>query len=272
MEPQSIEKIASLALAAQGNMPVQVDRDASIAIIPSDFSIHSTEKFNPYRDRFRGRFSTTIIDAFVAYVSDRNIEGLKSFIRTSNGLSAETFFNIGDEITPGHGDDTARLSLEKTPEFEALISIDGGRFSQRELIDWLDDWADFVKPHDANGEVSLEKALRAIRNVKIGRSRDVDSDVRDMGHKLSVIEAAEAEGVVEGLPTHFILSTESYKGLPVEAIKISFRISTKDDVPTFLLRFVGRDAHNQLRADQFTEILENELKGLGRFYQGVYQA
>lgn len=272
MEQNSIEKIASLALAAQGNMPVQVDKNASIAIIPSDFSVHSTEKFNQHRDRFRGRFLTSIIAAFIAYVQDRSVTGVKSFISTKNGLSAETFFNIGDEITPGHGDDTARLILEKAPEFEALIGIDGSRFSQRDLIDWLDDWADFVKPHDVNGEVTLEKALRAIRNVKIGRSRDVDSDVRDMGHKLSVTEAAEAEGVVEGLPTHFILSTESYKGLPIEEIKISFRISTKDDVPTFVLRFVGRDAHNQLRADQFAEILENELKDLGNFYQGSYQA
>ncbi|ENX03798.1 hypothetical protein F900_00688, partial [Acinetobacter modestus] len=238
MEQTAIEKISQLAIAAQSNMPINVDKSASIAIIPNDFNVHSLEKFNQHRDRFRGRFSTSAIAAFIEYIQDRAVTGVKSFISTKNGLSAETIFNIGDETSPGHGDDKALLVLEKAPEFEALISIDGSRFSQRDLIDWLDDWADFVKPHDDNGEVGLEKALRAIRNVKIGRSRDVDSDVRDMGHKLSVTEAAEAEGVVEGLPTHFILTTESYKGLPVEEIKISFRISTKDDVPTFVLRFV----------------------------------
>ena len=272
MEQTAIEKISQLAIAAQGTMPINVDGSASIAILPADFKVHSLEQFNQQRDRFRGRFSTLAIAAFIAYVSDRGVKGIKSFISTKNGLSAETIFNIGDEVAPGHGDDTARLNLEKTPEFEALISIDGSRFSQQNLIDWLDDWADFVKPYAGTEQVTAEKALRAIRNVKIGRSRDVDSDVRDMGHKLSVTEAAEAEGVSADLPTHFILTTESYKGLPVEDIKISFRISTKDDVPTFVLRFVGRDAHNQLRADQFTEILESELADLGSFYQGSYQA
>ncbi|ENW78201.1 hypothetical protein F909_03887 [Acinetobacter sp. ANC 3929] len=272
MEQSAIEKITQLAIAAQGKMPINVDSSASIAIIPADFKVHSLEQFNQNRDRFRGRFSTLAIAAFIAYVSDRGVNGIKSFISTKNGLSAETIFNIGDEVAPGHGDDTARLNLEKTPEFIALENIDGDRFSQQKLIDWLDDWADFVKPHDANGPLQTEKALRAIRNVKIGRSHDVDSDVRDMGQKLSVTESVEAEGVVAGLPTHFILTTESYKGLPVEEIKISFRISTKDDVPTFVLRFVGRDAHNQLRADQFTEILESELADLGSFYQGSYQA
>lgn len=272
MEQTAIEKISQLAIAAQGKMPINVDGSASIAIIPADFKVHSLEQYNQQRDRFRGRFSTLAIAAFIAYVADRNVTGIKSFISTKNGLSAETIFNIGDEAEPGHGDDTARLNLEKAPEFIALESIDGDRFPQQKLIDWLDDWADFIKPHDANGPLPLEKALRALRNVKLGRSRDVDSDVRDMGQKLSVTESVEAEGVVAGLPTHFILTTESYKGLPVEEIKISFRISTKDDVPTFVLRFVGRDAHNQLRADQFTEILESELADLGSFYQGSYQA
>lgn len=272
MEQTAIEKISQLAIAAQGNMPIKVDSAASIAIIPADFKVHSLESFNQHRDRFRGRFTTSIIAAFVAYVADRKMLNIKSFISTKNGLIAETIFNIGDESTPGHSDDIARLHLEKTPEFETLLSNDGSRFSQQDLIDWLDDWADFIKPYDANGPVSLEKSFRALRNVKIGRSRDVDSDVRDMGQKLSITEAAEAEGVVEGLPTHFILTTESYKGLPVEDIKISFRISTKDDVPTFVLRFIGREAHNQRRADQFTEILENELSSFSLFYQGSYQA
>ncbi|MCH7295448.1 DUF2303 family protein [Acinetobacter higginsii] len=272
MEQASIDKITQLAIAAQGNMPINVDKSASIAIIPRDFNVHSLEQYNQQRDRFRGRFSTLAIAAFITYVADRNVTGIKSFISTKKGLSAETIFNIGDEVEPGHADDIACLNLEKTPEFIALENVDGNRFSQQDLTDWLDDWADFVKPHDVSGPLQAEKALRALRNVKLGRSRDVDSDVRDMGQKLSVTESVEAEGVVAGLPTHFILTTESYKGLPVEEIKISFRISTKDDVPTFVLRFVGRDAHNQLRADQFTEILESELSDLGSFYQGSYQA
>ncbi|OUY07639.1 hypothetical protein CAP51_07795 [Acinetobacter populi] len=76
----------------------------------------------------------------------------------------------------------------------------------------------------------------------------------------------------EKLPTHFTLLTESYKGLPAEELKISFRISTQDAEPTFILRFVGSDAHDQRRADQFTQSLEGKLLGIGTFYQGEFSA
>lgn len=272
MEPQSIEKIVSLAIAAQGHMPIKVDSTASIAIIPNDFGLHSTEKFNQNRDRFRGRFTTFSIEAFIAYVSDRQIEGIKSFISTNNGLSAETVFNIGDKNTPGHADDLAILSLEKQPEFQALERVNGKRFSQQGVIDWFDDWADFVSARNDQGEIPFEKAVRALRKVSIGRSRDVDSNVRDMGVTLSVTEQAEAKGVDEDLPAYFVVKTESFKGLPVEELKLSLRISVSDDVPTFILRFIGEDAHTQRRSNQFIEILENRLKGLGEFYQGAFKA
>ena len=75
---QSVDKIAALAIAAQGNLPVQVDKNASIAIVPDGFKVHSTEKFNAHRDRFRGTFNTNNIDSFVDYAKARGIEGLKT--------------------------------------------------------------------------------------------------------------------------------------------------------------------------------------------------
>lgn len=44
MEQLNVDKIAALAIAAQGNLPVQVDKTASIAIVPEGFKVHSTEK------------------------------------------------------------------------------------------------------------------------------------------------------------------------------------------------------------------------------------
>ena len=61
MEQLNVDKIAALAIAAQGNLPVHVDSTASIAIVPEGFKVHSTEKFNALRDRFRGTFNTILI-------------------------------------------------------------------------------------------------------------------------------------------------------------------------------------------------------------------
>ena len=272
MENNSVEQIKNLAIAAQGNMPIQVDGKASIAIVPDGFKIISTENFNQIRDRFRGTFATLCINSFVGYINDREIEGVKAFVSTTNGLKAEAVFNLGDVARAGHADDLANLTLEKKPEYKALERADGHRFEQQALIDWLDDWADFVTAQNAFGTIPHDQALRAIRKVKINRGHEVDSNVQDYGYKQSVTEQVEATGVDENLPEYFILKTESYKGLSVQDLKISIRISTKDANPTFQLRFVGKDAHEQQRAEEFINLLEKELSGQVEFYQGTFAA
>jgi len=273
MQQATVQKIADLAIAAQGVLPIQIDGKASIAVIPESFKVISTEKFNPLRDRFRGAFSTVSISSFVEYVQNRKIEDVKAFVSTQRGLDAQAVFNLGDENTPGHADDTALLSLEKKPEFKALEKIDGQRFDQINLIDWIDDWADFVQAYSANGEqISLEKALRAIRRVKINLSHESDSNVQDLGYKNSVTEQAEATGVDENLPAYLMLSTESYKGLSVENLKIALRNAFTGSTPAFVLRFVGKDAHEQRRAEEFTNLLQEQLMAEVAFYQGSFTA
>lgn len=272
MDKVAVDTIAQLAIAAQGTMPIRVDNQASIAIVPSNFNLHSTEKYNLQRDRFRGAYRTVDINSFSDYAQDRKVSEFKTFISVQRGLQARSIFNIGDEDKPGHADDIAILTLEKCPEFKALENADSARFKQQDFIDWLDDWTDFITPHNTNGPVELENAIRAIRKVKISKGHETDSHVQEYGYRASVTEQMEATGVDENLPTHLVLLTESYKGLPVEQLKISIRISTKDDAPTFVLRFVGKDAHDQRRAEQFIQILEDKLLGLGTFYQGDFEA
>lgn len=273
MENNSVEQIKNLAIAAQGTMPIQVDGDASIAIVPEGFKVISTEKFNQLRDRFRGVYATLSIQSFVEYITNRNLKGVKAFVSTTNGLRAESIFNLGDEGEAGHADDLANLTLEKKPEFKALERADGQRFDQQDLIDWLDDWADFVTARTVEGNsIHHDRAIRALRKVKINRGHEVDSNVHDLGYKASVTEQVEATGVDEFLPDHFTMTTESYKGLEVDDLKISLRISTKDTSPTFVLRFVGKDAHEQQRAEEFIELLENQLAGNVDFYQGTFTA
>ncbi|MEN8337117.1 DUF2303 family protein [Acinetobacter baumannii] len=282
MEQLNVDKIAALAIAAQGNLPVQVDKTASIAIVPEGFKVHSTEKFNALRDRFRGTFNTSNIDSFVEYAKARGVAGLKNFINTRSTLKAEAFFNIGNEADPGHADDTAVLVLDKKPEFIAFEIANTRRYNQEDLIDLLDDWAEFITLQGkSTGEdgatlntvIPFDKGIRALRKVKIAKNAELNSHVAEMGYQRSAAESLEATGIDENLPTAIVLNTESYKGLPVEAITISLRISVNNSEPTFILRFVGKDNHDQKRADQFIEILKGKLAELqGEFYQGIFEA
>lgn len=276
MEQQAVQQIADLAIAAQGKMPVQVDAGASIAILPEGFKLHSTEKFNAQRDRYRGNYRTSALPSFAEYIEYRNNgadENVQTYISTERGLSAQTFLNLGDVIDPGHGDDTATLTLEKKAEFACVESLSGNRLHQQQLIDFVDDWADFLTVHNESGEVDLDKAIRALRKVKITKGSELDSQVRDFGHQVSAMEKLEATGVDENLPHYFILNTECFHGLNPREVKLSLRISANnDEAPGFILRIVGEEALNEALAAEFKDILTDRLSGQGQIFQGAFSA
>ena len=276
MEQAAVQQIANLAVAAQSKLPVQVDPTASIAILPENFKLHITEKFNAQRDRYRGAYSTSSIPSFVEYIGYRNSgedENVQTYISTNNGLSARTFLNLGDADEPGHGDDTATLTLEKKSEFARTEAINGRRQRQQDLIDFIDDWADFLTAHNDSGEVELDKAIRALRKVKITKGSELDSQVRDFGHQVSAMEKLEATGVDENLPHYFELHTECFHGLNPRSVKLSLRISANnDDAPGFVLRIVGEEALTEALAEEFKDILTEQLEGQGQIFQGTFNA
>lgn len=276
MEQAAVQQIADLAVAAQSKLPVQVDAGASIAILPEGFKLHSTEKFNAQRDRYRGRYETRSIPSYVHYIEFRNNgedENVQTYINTERGLSAQTFLNLGDLIDPGHGDDTATLTLEKKAEFARFEGLNGNRLRQQQLIDVIDDWAEFLEAYNDEGEIDLDKAIRALRKVKITKGSELDSQVRDFGHQVSALEKLEATGVDENLPHYFILNTECFHGLNPRTVKISLRISANnDDAPGFVLRIVGEESLTEALAEEFKDILTERLEGQGQIFQGSFQA
>lgn len=276
MEQAAVQQIAELAITAQGKLPLHVDQSASIAILPEGFKLHSTEKFNALRDRYRGSYRTSSISSFAEYIEYRNNgadERVQTYINTERGLSAQTFLNLGDVIDPGHGDDTATLTLEKKAEFARFEGLNGNRLRQQQLIDVIDDWAEFLEAYSESGEVDLDKAIRALRKVKITKGSELDSQVRDFGHSVSALEKLEATGVDENLPHYFILNTECFHGLNLRSVKLSLRISANnDDAPGFVLRIVGEEALTEALAEEFKDILTDRLEGQGQIFQGAFSA
>jgi len=276
MEQAAVQQIAELAITAQGKLPLHVDQSASIAILPEGFKLHSTEKFNALRDRYRGSYRTSSISSFAEYIEYRNNgadDNVQTYINTERGLSAQTFLNLGDVIDPGHGDDTATLTLEKKAELARFEGLNGNRLRQQQLIDVIDDWAEFLEAYGESGEVDLDKAIRALRKVKITKGSELDSQVRDFGHSVSALEKLEATGVDENLPHYFILNTECFHGLNPRSVKLSLRISANnDDAPGFVLRIVGEEALTEALAAEFKDILTERLEGQGQIFQGAFSA
>src|SRR5690606_32748354 len=112
----------------------------------------------------------------------------------SKTMRAVTFFNMGDDSAPGHCDDTAILTLEKTPEYEALLEIEGKQMSQQDLVEYLEDWRDIITAHAGEGateSISVIQAIAAVRSMSTIKRREDGSTEGHMSSSRSALEEQE---------------------------------------------------------------------------------
>lgn len=78
---------------------------------------------------------------FGNYVMTQSAEVVASGFVDAEAMSCTVIFNLGDTKSPRHGDFTATLNLRKTAAFRALERATSIQFAQKELSDWIEDWA-----------------------------------------------------------------------------------------------------------------------------------
>lgn len=275
MDATAIQAIAALRDAA--NMPCDDANTTSLGVFASDFKLHNLEQFKPKRDRFRGVFSTESITDFVSYVLSHRSKDLnsftKGFIETKRALQCIVFFNLGNcDESAGHADDKAILTLEPTPEYAAVLNAKS-RMNQREFIDFLEDWSDFISPvikqEDDFEYLRMGAVINAIRNMKITSSSETTSNVRDTGSSRSAMEEIEARSA-DTLPTHFKLSTTAYPELPHRDILLRFLVGTDDQKPNFSVKITAHAAVTESIGQAFKAVLLGELENFGAFLLGRF--
>lgn len=170
LNKDTLELIIANAAAAQ-QLPVTA---FPVAALPEGVKLHNLERYAAGRSRFRGTLTTHSLTDFVGYVVDRRSSSnpVAAFV-DQDGMSCTAFFNLGDEIAPGHADDTATLTLKATAAFRALQSIVGRKLSQRDLAEWLEDWHHMLIARDTSGgPLHLAQAIAAVRNITIKASAE----------------------------------------------------------------------------------------------------
>lgn len=88
-------------------------------VLGNDFSLHSLEKYQDERTRFRGKFTTEGLKDFTDYVSVRAEDGTPVFI-DRDGMAARCYLDIGDAVSPGHCDHSATLTLPQDARISRL--------------------------------------------------------------------------------------------------------------------------------------------------------
>lgn len=274
MDESAIKTIQQTAIdAAMDRIPDGLSEH--LIALPKDYNLHDLERFLPNRLRFRGQFTTNSVADFTQYVKD-NVGG-QGFIRAdSDGLESTVFFNLGDPEVPGHADWTAKLAMERTPAFDALLDFCNQPQTQREVIDFIEDWSHLLSAwKQGDGEdsepISLTKAVAAIRKVKIKAQSESETQHHQFKNTQSRLDSVEASSD-EGLPDLLTFTTEPYHGLPKREFDLRLSILTGGQVPALCLRIVAIERHTEEIGVQFKELLLSEIGDSAQMLIGGFRA
>ncbi|HFT7289082.1 TPA: YfdQ family protein [Proteus mirabilis] len=258
LDGNAISQIQNMAVASLSLDAIEKSLCPAI-VLPNDFKVSSLENLQEGRFRFRGEMKTTSISDFVKYSIKNAIEeGVSCFI-DANEMSAKTIFNIGTIGEPGHADNTALVKLKQTSPFSALLKIDGVKYRQKELAEWLEDWRDYLMAFDAEGNVlDIKQAISAVRRITIESTRSAEHEDHDFSAKRSVLESVEARSK-DVMPTAFQFTCTPYDELKERSIKLRYSVLTGGDVPVLVLRIVQLENLEEQIAQEFRNLLCDEF-------------
>lgn len=273
MDSNTIDHIAQLAVKAENANRLDTYTPAIVLDAGNGQQrIDSLEPFAAHRSRFRGTFSTASLQDFARYVIAR--PGGEGFIQPE-GLSATVIFNLhvdgnglpaANKTNPalaGHGDHRAALALKSTPAYAALHAAVRARFDQKPLIEWLEDWWDYLSadyPDATDGvgtdPLRMRQAMTALRKVKVKATGESVHTDKDFGASRSALEDVEASSDV-GLPRGFRFTCQPSEDLDSRTFYLRLGVLTGGDKPQFVLRWSKRDSDIEAVGQNFkTKLLD----------------
>lgn len=261
MDRSAVEAITDLsaeaAKATQEQIPSSITH---LVAVPNGVSLANVEANLAGRTRFRGKLVTSSIPDFVTYVKDR--PGGHGFIDTDT-LGATVFFNLGDAENPGHADHTGRLNLQATPAFLAMKATGGTVYSQRDALDFIEDWQHVIGAHrqgddDLFHAIPLARAISAIRKVKIEEKSTTEQNEGNFQQQKSVLESVTASSD-EGLPDVISFKTVPYLGLNERTFFLRVSVASGPRGPVLRFRVIGLEQHEEEIAQEFKALLLGEV-------------
>lgn len=239
---------------------VEIQTKSNLLTVPNDFALLNLEKYMPNRDSYRFGFATKSIKDFGEYCKNFDKEGAKCFVN-SDRMNANTIFDLGTEENPLHQRHGAKLQLDKTAAFKALLSINGVHLSQKDAANFVEDWADNIKVLcKAGDDMKISQAVKQLREITIEQVANIDSKTDNFGESMSTFEKIEAKNQ-ELIPATIEFTCDPYHGLDGRAFTVRVSILTGEQRPKISLRIIRLEAQEEDMAEEFKEILVETFKG-----------
>lgn len=261
MDKSAIEQIQQTATSEVLNGFLKTDGPA--IVVPNNYDVVDLEKYANCRNRFRGTMHTESVSDFVSYLSDYDFTdiGSETFIN-ADAMAATCIHNIGITDSPGHCDHQSILTLKKTAAYKALINISERRRDQQDVSDYLEDWADFIRVKNTEGEdISKTIAINAVRTITIARARELNSSIGDFENSASAIEKVEAKNK-NTLPAYIQVTLKPYADLQERTIILRCALLTSSDTPVFTLRIVKSEELDEQLVNEFKKLITDKVKPL----------
>ncbi|MCO1336640.1 YfdQ family protein [Microbulbifer sp. OS29] len=262
-EIQKSQAIATIDAAIHGK---QLEKPVLAA--PADFKLHNLEGYLPGRTRFRGAMRTIVLLDFISYSLDHRKDNDSACFVDPASMSAETIFNLGTDAKPGHADFSAKVNLVKTAEYKALLDINGHKLSQKQLAEFLEDYAENIVCYSPAGEViPITEAVAAVRRLTIESSRKEDYEVQEFKSSRSDLENIEARSE-KVLPAGFKFECTPYNDLSLRTFDLRLSVITGREAPALSVRIkrlesvqedMGRELETKL-SDAFSAEDTSEQK------------
>ena len=269
----AIDTLALAKAAVIKEAHAAIEGTYELVVLPQDFAVQDLEKFNEIRRRARGSMNTSAIADFARYVKARAEKGASVFVDAAT-MRGVAVLNLGTAERPGHADNTATLTAERTAAYAALLKAAQAPLSQRDMAEFLEDWAAHLEAcHGAEGAaIELKHAVDAVRRVTIEAARKVESTEGKLSAEKSAFESVRARSDAGALPTQLRFYCEPFKGLTPRGFDVRVAVRTGGEAPAFVLRVVKAEENAEQMAQEFAALIAAVLVDGPTVLLGSYQA
>lgn len=258
----TVEAIKQLAAAEEARQVqdniTHAFTSEGLAAIPDGMNFRDLETFMPTRRRQRGTFETTDIDSFGLYVEQHKEHGATVFINADH-MKAVAVLNLGDKVAPGHCDNRAILTVDKTAAYSALQFLCGRSHNQKDLAEFLEDWVSLVVCMDETGAtIEPKKALAAVRKLTVESMQKVESAQNSLSATRSTFEQVNATSA-DPIPVRLVFDCAPYNGLRIHSFDVRVGVLTSGKDPAFSCRMVNEAGSKEEIAREFADLTKRAL-------------
>lgn len=260
MQAETLDKLAALIQTAHQHKETYVPT----IVLPDNAGVHSMEQYQDRPTFMRAQFRTARPGDFTEYLKAENQGADTRVFIEPEAQSAVAVIDNGTHTEPLWGRHRATLRLKKTAEFAGLLDACNQALSQRDLIEFFEDYAHIVTPHHGDEPMSIPEAIHAIRKVDIKAEANAGYEENDFQRQRTSMEKIEAKAANNKMPGRVVMLAEPYTDTGVREIEARITLSVTADKPTFRMRIIGMDRMQRAIATEIeNRILDNCPEDVG---------